>query len=113
MSFISKFLTKTAIVFRVDRSGSTPTGQPIEVPVQTGTIKVSFQRKNQSDFDLFNTGEVQVGRFSAVSDVNTLVVPQNLLEIEGIKYRVVAVNKGEFQCKTFFTKYWLELFEHN
>ncbi len=112
MSFISKFLNKEAKVFEVDRTTSTPTGQPIEITTQVRTIKVSFTRKNQSDFDLVNTGQVQVGRFSAVG-LDALVVPLNLLEIEGITYRVVAVNKGIFQNKTFFTKYWLELFEHN
>lgn len=113
MSFVGRFLTKEAKVFNVDRSTSTATGQPIEVVTQIATIKVQFSPKNRRDFGLFNTGKVTVGQFSAIGE-SELIVPQQLLEIEGVTYRVTAVNAAEFQsCKPFFFKYWMDLFEHD
>jgi len=113
MSFIGKFLTKSAKIFDIDRSTSTPTGQPLESLVQVDTIDVFFNPKQRRDFGLFNTGQVTIGQFFALG-LSELIVPQQIMEIESVKYRVVAVNTVEFQrCKPLFFKYWLDLFQHN
>jgi len=113
MSFIGKFLSKTATVSNIDRSVSTPTGQPLETLVQVDTINVFFNPKQRRDFGLFNTGQVTIGQFFALG-LSKLVVPQQIMEIQGVQYRVVAVNTVEFQrCKPLFFKYWLDLFQHN
>jgi len=113
MSFIGRFLTKEAKVFNVDRTGTTPTGQPTEVVTQIDTIKVQFNPKQKRDFGLFDAGKVTLGQFFAIGE-SELIVPNHLLEIEGITYRVTAVNSSEFQNgKTYFFKYWMDLFEHD
>ena len=113
MSAVGRFLTKEAKVFNVDRTGSTPTGQPTEVLTQVATIKVFFSPKNKRDFGLFDSGKVTIGQFFAIGE-SEIIVPQQIMEIEGTTYRVVAVNAGEFQNnKTYFFKYWLDLFEHD
>jgi len=113
MSFIGRFLTKEARIFNIDRSATTPTGQPIEVPTLAFTIKVQFNPKQRRDFGLFNSGKVTIGQFFALGE-SELIVPQQLMEIENVTYRVVAVNSSEFQNgKTYFFKYWLDLFEHD
>ncbi len=113
MSFIGRFLTKDAKVFNIDRTGSTPTGQPIEVVTEIATIKVSFNPKQRRDFGLFNPGQVTLGQFFALGE-SELIVPNQLLEIEGVTFRVTAVNSSEFQNgKTYFFKYWMDLFEHD
>ena len=113
MSAVGRFLTKEAKVFNIDRSTSTPTGQPIEVPTLVATIKVHFSPKQRRDFGLFNSGKVTIGQFFALGE-SEIVVPQQLMEIDNITFRVVAVIPNEFQNrKNYFFKYWLDLFEHD
>jgi hypothetical protein len=91
MSCLSSFLNNTAIIYTVDKSNTTVSGQPIETLVERTTIKIYFSPHVKNVWKLFTPGQIQVGEFVAYA-IKT-VVEGEVMEIEGTKYIVEASNK--------------------
>lgn len=110
MGFLSGFLTEAAEVFTIDTSVSTSTGQPTETLVSLETIKVFFQPNLKRERSLFGPGMVKVGEFSAISEKS--IAEGTVVEINSVKYRVVASNAVKFKKRTFLFSLSLDLYQH-
>ena len=90
MSCLSGFLNTTAIIYSIDFSETTESGQPLETLTQVKTIKCLVTDNRKRFWNLFDPGQITTGQFYMFSVKS--VVANNVVEIDSIKYRVTAVS---------------------
>lgn len=69
MSCISAYLNSKAVLYNIDRTETTESGQPIETLTQSKNLRVFFQpyALRSSVYKLFNAGQVKVGDYFCLS----------------------------------------------
>jgi hypothetical protein len=110
MPFISSFLNKTAKVYNIDVGVSTTTGQPIETPIYVKDIKVYLSYNPRDVYQLVDAGQIATGKLSAISV--ELVLTNQILEVDGVKFRVDAANPAQFKNRVFAYINYLSRYQH-
>jgi hypothetical protein len=86
MSCLSGYLNKDCIVYDIDFSQTTESGQPIETLTQVKTIKCLFTDNVKRLYQLFDPGQIKVGLF--ILFTIKVVTENQVVEIDNVKYRV-------------------------
>lgn len=110
MSCLSFFLNKVAKVYRVDRSESTGSGQPIETLTYNRNVKVYFSPNVRNIYKLFDPGQIKVGEYTCFSVKS--IDQGEILEIDGEKYTVTGVAQAAYKKHIFGQTSYLERYKH-
>ena len=113
MSCLSSLLTSSAIVYNIDYTETTQSGQPIETLVRVKTIKCTLTDSLKKFWGLFDPGQIKTGQFKLFTVKS--VEGNQVVEISGVKYRVTAVSPvTPGHCGTHALGYisYLELYKH-
>lgn len=112
MGLLGAFLNKKANQYNIDNTTNTSpsTGQPIESLVFVKRIPVYFGPNPPRVFRLYAVGQVKEGSFVAFSEKATAT--NQVLEIDDIKYRIVAANPLQFKNRTLAYVNYLEYYKH-
>lgn len=111
MGFLRSFLDKKAILYNIDLTTLTPSGQPIEKLVQVKTnVPIFFSPHPSMIWKFVQAGGVKFGDFTSI--LETLVVNNQVLEIGGIKYRIVSAVEIKFKSRVYGYVAHLEFYKH-
>lgn len=109
MGLLGAFMNKKANQYNITTAENS-TGEPIESLVLFKRISVYFGKNPPRVFKLYDPGQVKIGDFVCFSEKT--VLDNQVLEIDGVNYRVLAANPLQFKNRTLAYINYMELWRH-
>lgn len=109
MSILRSVFSGILKVYNITYVTSTSTGQPLETLVDSGTSIDYSEMKQRFTFSVKVQGNFPIEDFRFLSETN-LDVQTNIVEKEGVKYRLKSKLKKSLNNKVFGYEYSCELY---
>lgn len=110
MGLLGAFLNAKATQYNITTDSSTSTGQPIESLVPLKIIPVYFSNSPRRIYGLFDPGQIPINTPVCFSEKQVLT--NQVLQINGVKYRVTSANPLKITNRTLAYVSYLERFRH-